>query len=73
MLKEFHVCYTLEADIKWETIIKKANATKEDIIQEILEKLENSNYFFLKSDDGDYIINTSSVRYVRIVEEKVLA
>ncbi|WP_028401779.1 hypothetical protein [Ectobacillus panaciterrae] len=71
-MKEFTVCYTLDNDIKWEKIIKGLDSKREEVVQEIVEKMEHSKFFIVKSDEGDYIINSSLVRYVRVVEEKEL-
>ncbi|WP_028401436.1 hypothetical protein [Ectobacillus panaciterrae] len=71
-MKEFTVCYTLDNDIKREKIIKELDVKNEEVIQEVLEKMERSKYFIITTDEGDYIIDSSLVRYVSIVEEKEL-
>jgi hypothetical protein len=69
-LKEFVVCYTLENDIKREKIMKGLDVKKEEVIQEILEKIVQRKYFIAKCDQGDYWINTSLIRYIRVLNEK---
>jgi hypothetical protein len=71
-LKEFVVCYTLENDIKRERIMKKSTTKKEDVVQEILEKIEQRKYFLANDSQGDYWINSSSIRYIRVNEMKRL-
>ncbi|MGF9964891.1 hypothetical protein [Bacillus rhizoplanae] len=71
-MKEFTVCYTLDNDIKKEKIIKGLDVKKEEVIQEVLKKMEHDKFFVAKSDEGDYIIHSYLVRYVRIIDERVL-
>ncbi|MEI4832135.1 hypothetical protein WAX78_22375 [Bacillus sp. FJAT-53711] len=71
-MKEFTVCYTLDNDIKKEKIIKGLDAKREEVIQEVLEKVKHDKFFIAKSDEGDYIINSYLVRYIRVIDEKVL-
>lgn len=70
LLKEFHVCYTLDADVKWEKIKKGLISKKEDVLQEVLKKMEHCEYFIVKSESKHHIINTSLIRYIRIFDEK---
>lgn len=72
MLKEFTVCYTLETDVKWEKVIKKPNIKTEDVLQEVLERIENRKYLIAKTDKGSQLINTSSIRYVRIFDKRIV-
>ncbi|MGM0878783.1 MAG: hypothetical protein ACQEWV_29950 [Bacillota bacterium] len=69
MLKEFSVCYTLDADVKWENI-KGSGIKKDDVLQDMLKRIEQCEYFIVKSENKDFIINTSKVRYIRIFDEK---
>ncbi|ENQ3079301.1 hypothetical protein [Bacillus multifaciens] len=71
-MKEFTVCYTLDNDIKKEKIIKGLGVKKEEVVQEVLKKVESDKFFVAKSDEGDSIIHSCLVRYVRVIEEKVL-
>lgn len=66
-LKEYIVCYTLENEIKQERILKEQEVMRKEVFQEVLEKILNQNTFMAKSDQGDYWINSSSVRYVRVI------
>jgi hypothetical protein len=69
-LKEYIVSYTLDNDIKREKIIKGLDVKKEEIVQEILKKIDQYKYFIVKSDDGDYMINSSLIRYIQVLQEK---
>jgi uncharacterized protein (UPF0262 family) len=68
-LREFNVCYTLENDIKREKIIKPRDVKKEEVVQEILEKVEKQKYFIAKGEQGNYRINTSLIRYIRVFDQ----
>ncbi|MDR4948022.1 hypothetical protein [Neobacillus cucumis] len=70
ILKEFVVCYTLENDIKRERIMKESNTKKDEVVQEILEKIEQRKYFLAKDSQGDYWINSSLIRYIRVSEKR---
>jgi hypothetical protein len=70
LLKEFSVCYTLDADVKWEKIRKGSGIKKDDVLQDMLKRIEQCEYFIVKSENKDFIINTSKVRYIRIFDEK---
>ena len=65
-MKKFTVCYTLDNDIITEKTIKELDAKKEDIEQEVVEKMDRNKYFIVKNDQGSYLMNTNLVRYVRI-------
>ena len=71
-MKKFTVCYTLDNDIITEKMIKELDARKEDVEQEVVEKMDRNKYFIVKNDQGNYLINTYLVRYVRITDEKIL-
>ena len=71
-MKEFTVCYTLDNDIITEKMIKELDAKKEDVEQEVVEQMDRNKYFIVKNDQGNYLINTNLVRYLRIIEEKIL-
>ncbi|WP_394234047.1 hypothetical protein [Niallia oryzisoli] len=68
-MKEFIVCYTLENDIKRERIMKEADISKEQVIQEIVEKIEQRKYFLMKGDHRDDWIDCSSIRYIGVHEK----
>lgn len=67
-MKEFSICYTLEAEVKWEEITEKSDTKAEDILQQVLQRVANSKVHTVKSNNEEQIINTSSIRYVRIFE-----
>ena len=63
---EFTVCYTFENDIIIEKITKESDAQKEDVEQEIIEKMERYKYFIVENEQGRYLVNPYLVRYVRV-------
>lgn len=71
-MKEFTICYTLDNDIKKGKLIKGQDVKAEDVIQEVLKQMEHSKFVIVTDDEGDYLINSSLVRYIRIIEEKIL-
>lgn len=71
-MKEYLVCYSLENDIKRGKILKDLEVEKEEIVKEILEKIEQSKYIIVKEDEGDYLIDTSLIRYIRVLDENKL-
>lgn len=72
-LKEFIVCYIYDNDIKREKMIKEQFIQKTDIIQEILEKISQQNYFLLKDGHEDHLINSSMVRYIKVSERSIVS
>jgi hypothetical protein len=71
-MKEFTVCYTCENNIITEKIIKKEDVKKEDVEKEVMEKMNHNQSFNVKTDQGNLMINTYSVRYVRVIKETIL-
>ncbi|MCQ6281308.1 hypothetical protein [Bacillus sp. EB600] len=71
-MKEFTICYTFDNDIITEKMIKELNVTKEDVEQEIIEKMDRCKCFIVKNDQGNYMINSYLVRYIRIDEKIVV-
>ncbi|MDQ0199222.1 hypothetical protein [Neobacillus ginsengisoli] len=71
-MKEFTVCYTFDNDIITEKMIKELDVRKEDVVQEVVEKMDCNKYFIVKNDQGNYMINSDLVRYVRIINEKIV-
>jgi hypothetical protein len=69
LLKEFSICYTLDSDVKWGKIRKASSMKKDDILQEVLQKVESCKYFIIKSENQNHIINTSKIRYIRILDD----
>ena len=47
-------------------MIKELDAKKEDVEQEVVEKMDRNKYFIVKNDQESYLMNTNLVRYVRI-------
>jgi hypothetical protein len=68
VLKEFSICYTLEADVKWEKITEQSDTNAKDILQQVLQRVANSTTYTVKSNEAYETIHTSSIRYVRIFE-----
>jgi hypothetical protein len=66
---EFTVCYTLENDIKREMIRKEQHVKKEVVVQEILEKINERKYFNIENNNENFWINTSLIRYIRVMPE----
>jgi len=71
-LKEYTVCYTFDNEIIIEKFFKEANVKKEDVEQEVVEKLNQNKYFIVKNDQGTFKIDSSLVRFVRIIDVKIL-
>jgi hypothetical protein len=71
-LKEFTVCYTFDNDIIIEKMIKELDVKKQDVEQEVIEKMDRNKYFIVKNEQGNYMIDSYLVRYVRIMNEKIL-
>lgn len=72
-MKEFVVCYTLENEIKREKIIKEMDVKKEEVVQEILEKIAKQSYYIAKGEKGNYWINSSLIRYIRVLDERPMS
>ena len=58
--------------MKWEKVIKKPNVKTEDVLHEVLKRIENRKYLIAKTDKGSRLINTSSIRFVRIFDKKIV-
>lgn len=71
-MKEFTVCYTFDNDIIIEKMIKELDVKKQDVEQEVIEKMDRNKYFIVKNEQGNYMIDSYLVRYVRIMNEKIL-
>lgn len=71
-MKEFVVCYTLEDEVKREIIIKGMDVKKEEVIQEILNKIAKQSYYILRGEQGNCWINSSAIRYVRVLDEQTV-
>jgi hypothetical protein len=53
-------------------MIKELDVKKEDVEQEVIEKMDRNKYFIVNNDQGKYMINSYLVRFVRIMSEKIL-
>ncbi|MDR7002134.1 hypothetical protein [Neobacillus niacini] len=71
-MKEFTVCYTFDHEIITEKVVKELDVRKEEVEQEIIERMERYKFFNVKNDNGNYVINSYLVRYVRIINERIL-
>ncbi|NHC40655.1 hypothetical protein G6549_11800 [Bacillus sp. MM2020_1] len=71
-MKEFTICYTFDNDIITEKMIKDLDVKKEDVEQEVVEMMDHNKYFIVKNDQGNYIINSYLVRFVQIINERIL-
>lgn len=71
-MKEYTVCYTFDHEIIIEKLIKESNVKKEDVEQEVVEKLNQNKYHIVKNDQGTFKIDSSLVRFVRIIDVKIL-
>ncbi|WHY69349.1 hypothetical protein [Neobacillus sp. SuZ13] len=71
-MKEYTVCYTFDHEIIIEKLIKESNVKKEEVEQEVVEKLNQNKYFIVKNDQGTFKIDSSLVRFVRIIDVKIL-
>jgi hypothetical protein len=71
-MKEFTVCYTFDHEIITEKIIKGLDVNKEDLEREIVEMMDRNKYIIVKNNEGNYVINSYLVRYVRIINERIL-
>ena len=53
-------------------MIKELDVKKENVEQEVFEKMNHCKYFIVKNDQGNYMINSYLVRYVRVIEKVVV-
>ncbi|UOY92010.1 hypothetical protein MUG87_16435 [Ectobacillus sp. JY-23] len=72
-MKEFTICYTLENDIKTEKIITGHEVNRREIMKRILYRIRNQEWFVVKNGEGTQKIDVRVVRYIRVVDEKILA
>lgn len=72
-MKEFIVCYIYDNEIKREKIVKELCIQKTDIIQEILEKISQHQFFLLEDGQEDHLINSSMVRYIKVSERTIVS
>ncbi|MEH7074924.1 hypothetical protein [Neobacillus drentensis] len=65
------MCYTLDNHTITEKMKTEVNVEKEEVEQKVVEKINNNQFFNVKNDQGDIKINSSLVRFVRIIDEKL--
>jgi hypothetical protein len=63
----------LEDEIRREKIVKEMDVDKEEVVQEILDKIAKQSYYIAKGEQGDYWINSSSIRYIRVMDEQTVS
>ncbi len=51
---------------------KDLDVKQEDVEQEVLEMMDHNKYFIVKNDQGNYIVNSYLVRFVQIINERIL-
>lgn len=71
-MKEYTICYTFDNEIIIEKLFKESNVKKEDVEQEVVEKMNQNKYFIVENDQGTFEIDSSLVRFVRIIDVKIL-
>ena len=71
-MKEYTICYTFDNEIIIEKLFKESNVKKEDVEQELVEKMNQNKYLIVKNDQGTFKIDSSLVRFVRIIDMKIL-
>ncbi|WP_144549739.1 hypothetical protein [Bacillus sp. X1(2014)] len=71
-MKEYTVCYTFDHEIIIEKLIKETHVKTEEVEQEVVEKLNQNKYLIVENDQGTFKIDSSLVRFVRIIDVKVL-
>ena len=65
-MNEYIVYYTLDCNIIREKIVRDSDVKEEDVVQEVLEKVNKSQYLIVKSDKGDFKVKSSLIRYVMV-------
>ena len=64
------MCYTLDNNTISEKMMTELDAKKEDVEQKVVEKMNNNKYISVKNSQGDFKIDSSLVRFVRIIDER---
>lgn len=65
-LNEYIICYTLDNDIIREKIVKGLDFKKEDVMKEVIKKINETKYLIVKSNMGEYKIKSSLIRYIQV-------
>ena len=66
-LNEYIICYTLDNDIIREKIVKDLDFKKEDVMKEVIKKINENKYLIVKSNMGEYKIKSSLIRYIQVL------
>jgi len=64
------VYYTLDNNTISEKMMTELDIKKEDVEQKVVEKMNNNKYISVKNSQGDFKIDSSLVRFVRIIDER---
>lgn len=59
----------MDNDIKREKILKGPDVKKEYVLQDALDEIVRSDYFIAETDQGEYRINSSLIRYIQVLHE----
>ena len=62
--------YTLDNNTISEKMMTELDIKKEDVEQKVVEKMNNNKYISVKNSQGDFKIDSSLVRFVRIIDER---
>ena len=62
--------YTLDNNTISEKMMTELDIKKEDVEQKVVEKMNNNKYIRVKNGQGDFKIDSSLVRFVRIIDER---
>ena len=65
-MNEYIICYTLDNDIIREKIVKGLDFKKEDVMKEVIKKINENKYLIVKSNMGEYKIKSSLIRYIQV-------
>ena len=66
-LNEYIICYTLDNDIIREKIVKGLDFKKEDVMKEVIKKINENKCLIVKSNMGEYKIKSSLIRYIQVL------
>ena len=66
-MNEYIICYTLDNDIIREKIVKGLDFKKEDVMKEVIKKINENKCLIVKSNMGEYKIKSSLIRYIQVL------
>ena len=66
-LNEYIICYTLDNDIIREKIVKGLDFKKEDVMKEVIKKINENKCLIVKSNMWEYKIKSSLIRYIQVL------